>query len=138
MRIDLTLTRLAALCLAVMLSGAARAQTGSRNAATWFQRAIDQYNRSFTQEQREAVEAYLEHPNTPPTPEVRDIIGQAQGLFTIVRRGSAMEYCDFGLDRSQGFEMTLPHLSPLRGIGKLMSADALIHLQDGDSAGAAM
>src|SRR4051812_4448872 len=126
-------------CVAVLLTivQSAFSQTDPRNAAFWYQRAVEQYNIQFTQDQRAAVDAYLDNPNGPPPPDVAQIIQRAQPIFSLVGRGSTQEINNNQLDYSQGFELLLPHLSPMRGIVRLMSADATARVQNNDANGAA-
>lgn len=121
----------------LVITGEVVGQQDNRNAASWYQRAIDQYHHAFTNEQRDAIVDYLSNPGAPPTPQVRELITQAQPILSMMRRGSTQQYCDFDLNRDAGFEMLLPHLSPMRQMAKLMSADAQIHLADRDASGAA-
>lgn len=106
------------------------------NAATWYQRAIDQFNQ-LSQEQRQLLADGWDYGNEPPPPEIRAAMVNAQGILQMFQRGAVQEYCDFHLDRSQGFDLVMPQLNWLRSLVKTANNDALLRLYDGDSAGAA-
>lgn len=50
---------------------------------------------------------------------------------------TAVETCDWELDRSEGFAMLLPHLAPMRSLTRLASLEATAALADGDARRAA-
>lgn len=106
------------------------------NASTWYRRAFQAYE-IITESERELIEDYARHPERPPSPDVRRVLRKASEVFRYMRRGSDQEFSDYDLDYNQGFELILPHLSQLRSIAKLMQADALVRLHDGDTLGAA-
>jgi len=128
----------AVLLLLVALPGPfARAQGDqSRNAAAWYQRAFAELER-FTPEEMELIEQYRSGGATAPSPEVRALINRAAPIIDNALRASAQGYSDFGLDYSQGFDLLLPHLGKMRSIARLMQADSMMRLGDGDGAGAA-
>lgn len=129
--------RLAAAIGVVLSSGAALAQgDSSRNAAAWYQRAFAELER-FTPEEMELIEQYRSGGATAPSPEVRALINRAAPIIDNALRASAQGYSDFGLDYSQGFDLLLPHLGKMRSIARLMQADSMMRLGDGDGAGAA-
>lgn len=110
-----------------------------RNAATWYQRAIgswQQFKQNFPQ-QAQLLTEFAADPSAPITPEIRSALINVQGAISDMRRGSMQETCDFNLDYSQGFELLLPHLSPMRDIARVMRADAAVRIADGDTSGAA-
>lgn len=129
--------RLAAAIGVVLSAGAALAQgDSSRNAAAWYQRAFAELER-FTPEEMELIEAYRSGGGVAPSPEVRALINRAAPIIDNALRASSQGYSDFGLDYSQGFDMLLPHLGKMRSIARLMQADSMMRLGDGDGAGAA-
>lgn len=133
----LAAVRLAAAIGVILSSGAALAQgDSSRNAAAWYQRAFAELER-FTPEEMELIEAYRSGGAVAPSPEVRALINRAAPIIDNVLRASSRGYSDFGLDYSQGFDMILPHLGKMRSIARLMQADSMMRLGDGDGAGAA-
>src|SRR5262245_25175858 len=83
----------AAMMIMLVFGVAAHGQGANRNAATWYRRAIEQYNRTFTQQQRDAVSNYLDNPGGAPPAEVREVINQSQTIFNFIRKGSAQSYC---------------------------------------------
>jgi len=106
------------------------------NAATWYQRAIDAAS-SLSDDDRNLVITYLEDPAVPPSPEVRAAIQRASSALAYLRRGSEQGYHDLNLDYNQGFELMLPHLGPLRSLGRFAQAEALMLIHDGDALTAA-
>jgi hypothetical protein len=113
------------------------------NAADWYQRAIEAWlggdsGEPFMSEADwDALWAFEENPGAEPSPQLRAVLGRASSMLADMERGSQAQFSDFGLDYSQGFELLLPHIGAMRGIAKLMHADAMVHLHDGDMMGAA-
>lgn len=66
------------------------------------------------------------------TPEVRELVRRAQPALDLVRQAATLPKADFGLDRSQGHELLLPHLSQMRSLSRVMQSEALQHIVDGD------
>jgi hypothetical protein len=124
----------ALLMLAVAMPATAQ-PSAQRNAATWYERAIEQYEK-LPKAQRDMLESY--DPATgAPTPELRAALSQTQSMLQNMQRGSAREFSDFNLDFTQGFELLLPHLNRLRNIARIARTDAMVRLHDGDTSGAA-
>ncbi|MCC6909598.1 MAG: hypothetical protein IT430_16790 [Phycisphaerales bacterium] len=120
-----------------LIGSAALAQSDStRNAAMWYERAFEQLEQ-FTPEEMEAINNYRSSPGQPPSPEVRALLNRAAPIVDNVIRASQQGYSDFGLDYSQGFDMLLPHLGPMRNLARLVQADSAMRLHDGDGIGAA-
>jgi hypothetical protein len=61
--------------------------------------------------------------------EWRDLIGR-------ITKISQLPNCDWGLDKSQGLYLLLPHLSSHRKLVRLIFLDAMIRIKDGDLDGA--
>lgn len=116
-------------------TSAQQPRTDNRNASTWYNKAIEQYQ-ALPQAQRDLLLDY-EPESGPPSPEVRAALANVQVMLGHLKRGSMQEYSDYGLDYGQGIELTLPHLAPLRGIARIARADVMARLADHDSAGAA-
>jgi len=129
------LTVLLFLVLVVLPAGAARG-ADDRNAVTWYHRAFERLER-LSEADREVIFSYLDNPGAPPSPRLREALARAAPALDLMRRGSRQEYADSGLDYSQGFDMLLPHLAPMRTAAKIMQADALVRLHDGDWSAAA-
>lgn len=129
------LTVLLFLVLIVLPAGAARG-ADDRNAVTWYHRAFERLER-LSEADREVIFSYLDNPGAPPSPRLREALARAAPALDLMRRGSRQEYADSGLDYSQGFDMLLPHLAPMRTAAKIMQADALVRLHDGDWSAAA-
>ncbi len=108
----------------------------TNNAATWYQRAFEQLAQ-FTPEEMEAINDYRSNPGRSPSPEMRALITRAAPIVDNVLRASQQRYSDFGLDYTQGFDLLLPHLAPMRNLARLVQADSAMRLSDGDGAGAA-
>lgn len=126
-------------CAALLLVSPAptAAQDGdTRNAAVWYQRAIDDLDR-LTREELDLVEQYRADPGRGPSPEVQRILAKARPAIDQVLRAAPRGYSDFGLRYEAGFDLLLPHLSPLRTMTKLMQADAAARLHAGDAHAAA-
>lgn len=128
-----------AICLIACVRGAAAQADSGRNAAVTYRQAIERYNqwREASPDQVELLMSYISEDGPGLTPEVRAALSQARPILELARGGTAAEHCQFPLERDQGMWMLLPHLSGLRGLAKLMKADALVKLNDGDGAGAA-
>ncbi|UCD75672.1 MAG: hypothetical protein JSV91_01910 [Phycisphaerales bacterium] len=136
---------------AVLMSvvSSAAGQWDRRNAATWYRKVVEasgwEYEtnstypdsvRLLTSEERDLLNAYREDPSGGPSPEVRRVLAKAAPMMEWLHRGSQQRYSDFQLDYSQGFSLLLPHLAPLRNAARVMHADALARLHDGDVNGA--
>jgi len=125
---------MALMIMTITVARAAAQSPDPRNAATWYLRAIEQYE----QIPKATVDLIMNYDwMLPPSPEVRAAVMNVQSVIQTMQRGAALDRCDFDLDRSQGVEMALPHLSRLRSVAKLTRADASIRLADGDTTGAA-
>lgn len=117
--------------------GALHAQTvDQQNAATWYQRAIDQYA-SLPESQLRAILDWEFDGSSNPPPEVRAALANVQGMLTSLDRASSQAYCHHDLDRTQGFELALPHLNRMRQMARIARADVWVRLHDGDGAAAA-
>jgi hypothetical protein len=119
----------------VVSAGAVRGPDDD-NAATWYRRAFERLER-LPEADRDVIFSYLDDPGAPPSPRLREALARAAPIIDLMRRGSRQEYADSGLDYSQGFDMLLPHLAPMRTAAKIMQADALVCIHDGDWSGAA-
>ncbi len=126
---------------------AAHAQVGG-NAATG-------YRRAFT------MAGWLREPGAPPAGEalitaddneflsrvqapmsqgdrarLDALLLKAKPITMQIQEAAHARKCDWELDRSQGFEMLMPHLAPMRSAARLMRAQAMAQIEDGDSGGA--
>ncbi|MDY7107776.1 MAG: hypothetical protein SYC29_03985, partial [Planctomycetota bacterium] len=72
-----------------------------------------------------------------PSTRLREALARAAPALDLMRRGSRQQYADFNLDYSRGFDLLLPHLSPMRTLSRIMYVDALVRVNDGDWSGAA-
>ena len=68
----------------------------------------------------------------PPTPEVRAAFERIRPVLDRSRVAASITPCDFGLDRSAGFSLTLPHLMPMRALARLYGAEAALAMHDGE------
>lgn len=66
------------------------------------------------------------------TPETRLAHAKVKPVLELVRQATIQQQSDFGLDRSRGFEMLLPHLQPMRDVAIFMAADTAMNLADGN------
>lgn len=124
-----------ALIVILFCAHAAAQSPAHRNAATWYRKAIEQYEK-IPLAQRNLLASY-EPLAGPPTHEVRAALANVQSMLQNLQRGSSQEFSDFNLDFSQGLALQLPHIGQLRSIAKIARADALVRLHDGDPSGAA-
>lgn len=106
------------------------------NAATWYWRSIDALSRMSVEEQNTLFNFELK-PGVAPPQEIRSILSKLGPAFDAFQRGSTQQHAEFHLDRTEGWEMLLPHLMPMRQLTRAMALDAQIRLTDGDSSGAA-
>jgi hypothetical protein len=125
------------LCLgAVLVTAAAAAGQAAdvRNAATWYQRAFERLGSiEITEAEWTAIRAYQQDPHAPVNDTVRAVLMRAAPVLSAAQRGTQQDYSDFGLDYGEGYELLLPHLSQLRNVGRLMAANAKLHLQEGSA-----
>lgn len=56
--------------------------------------------------------------------ELHKALERNQGDINRLMKAAAVKNCDFGLDRSEGFMLLLPHLSKMRASARLLAADA--------------
>ena len=68
---------------------------------------------------------------------MREALARAASVIAFAQRGASQPYSDYALAYEEGFELVLPHLARMRGISKVMQADAYVRMHDGDMAGAA-
>lgn len=123
-------------CLSIMPAHAA-AQEERTNAAYWYQRALERVQ-SLPESQREILNSIDASAGVDSlSPQARSLLVDLRPALELVRRGSAQQYSDFGLDHSQGIDMGMPHLGSMRQVGNLLGIDAKMRLESGDSSGAA-
>ncbi|HWB20705.1 MAG TPA: hypothetical protein VG711_10420, partial [Phycisphaerales bacterium] len=103
-----------------------------KNAAPYYTSAIENLP-AFTDEQWALIIDI--DPNKDFDP-IRPILSRAFRSIDSAMRGSRLPYCDFDLDYSQGLELLLPHLGPLRNVARLMHAQALLQLHDNNPSAA--
>ncbi|HRP63951.1 MAG TPA: hypothetical protein PK400_11695 [Phycisphaerales bacterium] len=106
------------------------------NAATWYARAIESMSR-LTQADMAVLYEYEYKPGVAPTAEVRAFLSKVAPALDAFQRGSMQQFSDFGLDRSEGWSILLPHLHPMRQFARAIEMDVRVRLHDGDSSGAA-
>ena len=97
------------LVAAALVAGAAAGGPDDRNAATWYRRAFERLD-TLTKADWAVLNQAATDPNTPPSPALRAVMARAAPILELARRGSLQGHADFGLDRSLGFDLTLPHL----------------------------
>src|SRR5690606_34187463 len=118
------------------VSPAGAQRDDSRNAATWYWRAINQLDR-VTEEELWALREWALEPGAAPPPSVRSTLNRLRPALDAFYRGAEQEHSDFGLDLSQGWDLLLPHLGKLRSVAIVANADVQLRLHDGDSSNAA-
>ena len=57
------------------------------------------------------------------TPEVHALRAQAQSVLAKARMGARMDFAEFGLNDSDGFETLVPHYGPMRQMGRLLDLE---------------
>lgn len=99
-----------------------------RNAAVIYREAFDELARigPALQELQTQIDDQLE---TDPgrdayrTPAVHALRAQAQSVLAKARMGARMDFVEFGLNDSDGFETILPHYGPMRQMGQLLNLE---------------
>ncbi|MDY7109981.1 MAG: hypothetical protein SYC29_15220 [Planctomycetota bacterium] len=124
------------LVFAVLLSGSDHARADDGNAATWYRRAIERLPRP-TGGDWEHVWRYADDPSGAPSPELRAALAKAGPIIDALRRGARREQVFFDPGGAEGFESLLGPLANIQRAARLLRADALVHLHDGDTTGAA-
>ena len=98
------------------------------NAALLYYQAFISLPRGEDQK-RDAAE-YL--PNgADPNDQVRQYIKDCRPALDLAAAASQITPCDWGLRYSQGYQMSLSHLSQIRALARLMRADAAVAVADG-------
>jgi hypothetical protein len=110
--------------------------TADENAALRYWRAFALMDDDLTTLVNEASES-LDAASFNASPELRKAIGDASNVIDQLMLGASMERCDFGVDRDLGIEALLPHLQPIRIAARLLLIDARLHVEIGDTSGAA-
>jgi hypothetical protein len=124
-----------AIGLVVMFTGTpvmSQVLTDRANAATWYQRAID----SFANVSEAHQHALANYDGGVPSPAVRAALAKAGPALHAMRAATGRRASDFELDLSQGFDLLLPHLSPMRQLQSAFSAAAMVDLHDGNGTAA--
>jgi hypothetical protein len=105
------------------------------NAATWYRRAHDQ---RLSDDDRLFLENELVDPSQWRTWDPA-WVARAEGMIEALRptidalaRGAAADRCDFGLDRSAGIGMLLPHLGHQRQGARMLAAASQWAMSRGD------
>ncbi|MBT8486712.1 MAG: hypothetical protein HKO59_14360 [Phycisphaerales bacterium] len=129
-----TVRLLAFVLLMVAVSAPVRADD-RRNGATWYRQAWAAAG-TISDADWEVLWAW-DDPHTAPSAEVRAVLLRAQPIFEAVRRGTEQAFASYDLDYTQGFELQLPHLAPLRQVARLMGFETQRQLYDGDAHAAA-
>jgi hypothetical protein len=70
-------------------------------------------------------------PETYQTPAVRRILARHERAIELARQASTLDYTDFGLDRSQGFNTLLPHTSMMRSLSRLLNLQSNMERANG-------
>lgn len=122
---------------------------GAQNAASGYLRAMRMLgidptgvarDGALTREDWEVIWNQMLHPafagRSSPQWRARaaEIMERAQPAIDALREASQAPASDWGLDRSAGMSMLLPHLANQRNLARLMSARAQFALENGDAA----
>lgn len=98
----------------------------SENAALWYWRAFAM-NPNLTMDADTPLVDHLrdmDNPDWKLSPAAESSIKALDEIIVEFVHGSEKPSCDFGIDRSQGPNALLPHLSPMRLLTRAMLADA--------------
>ena len=60
------------------------------------------------------------------SPSVRDLLARNKDVLDLGRRAANLDYAEFGIAREQGFGALMPHLNPMRQLGRLMTIQARV------------
>lgn len=66
------------------------------------------------------------------TLEDRELLRRVRPLLDLVGEAGSLPKADFGLDRSQGHQLLLPHLSQMRSLSRVMRCEAWRRVGEGD------
>ena len=127
----------------VLIAGLASADPPPANAADAYRRAITWFDEAWrphsagngpNESRRDDLQLINDWAfrRQSPTPEVRAAFERIRPALDMAREATSATRCDFELDRSRGFELAIPHLMPMRALGRLMSAEAILAMEDGD------
>ena len=97
------------------------------NAAVWYWQAIEQHG-LLTEEQWEIVHAFIDQPNQPITPALREAVEVGQPIVNTLQEAIAIERCRFDLTHSWqrlGLQVQLDHLPGMRNNAALWAADVV-------------
>ena len=106
------------------------------NAAYWYQQASNEIA-ALPDEDLNAIHIYLENPTRNPNEQVIIAMERCKRAIALLHKGAQRRYCDHHLDYTQGVNLLLPHLTPLRTASTLLAADAKMNLAQGNTDGAA-
>ncbi len=67
-----------------------------------------------------------------PTEETKKFLADEESTIRSMTVASDIEHCDWGHDYSEGFELVMPALSNMRSISRIVMADGICALQQGD------
>jgi hypothetical protein len=98
--------------------------------------AVDEY-RSLHDAMSEQLLALIANAEQPPSPSLTAALQDAKPIIERLVWATALERCDWGIDYAAGADTELPHLTKLRGLARLLRADAYRALQEGDTHAAA-
>lgn len=104
------------------------------NAAEVYRQAFAAWE-ALADEDREAIANAFGDPRAivGGTPEMTVALERAGRAIALFRQASQVEECDWGLDRSKGFALLLPHLAPMRGLSRAAALSAVLDLAGGRS-----
>ena len=128
---------------------AAQATAGGNAADIWRQifpmlrpKSVDNPAGLLTSEEWEDLEASPQMPLTARTnlteaerERAKVFLAKLAPVLSTIADAAAQRRCDFDLDRREGFELTLPHLAPMRKSVRLMQLQSEVQRGDGDMAG---
>lgn len=107
-------------------------ETPSDNAATVYQQAFTAWE-ALAAEDREAIANAFGDPQVlvDGNMAAAAALDRARTAMDLFMQAARFESCDWGLDRSEGFALLLPHLGPMRALARAAALSAVGDFADG-------
>ena len=67
----------------------------------------------------------------------RELVARTEEVLAMTRLAANLEYAEFGIDREQGYDLRIPHFSPMRHLVRLMDVHARVLRANGQLSDAA-
>lgn len=115
------------------LAAAAGAVDSKDNAALRYWRAWSLISEAEDTTLSESYWGYESPEEFQTTPELVRFIEDQQDVIKLLREASSMPACDFGVDYEKGPHALMTHLGPMRKSVHLLTLDARLHANTGDT-----